>query len=280
MGKSFYIIQGTTYSGLFSHYVRSLCEIQYALEAGKIPIIDMMTYPNMYLCDENVNRMNAWEFFFQQPCRISLADLSKESDYEIGKKPHLTIDPLTTPGYFEWLNDNCTPWHHLRKRYLRLNGEAEEVVSKAATLLERPDCTIGVLCRGSDYVAAKPHRHPVQPTAEEVIGKVRELLDGSACDEILLASEDPTIRQCFFKAFGGRVITFGAVGDYLGYGYRTNDGQTQSERIRNAMDYLAIIMLLSKCRSFICGKTCGSLSVMLQDHRFESLYVFEKGIYP
>ena len=63
--------------GTFSDYIVFLKSIEYAIETGKLPIIDRMTIKNDFMpAPENIN---TWELFFEQPKGYGLDDIDYTS---------------------------------------------------------------------------------------------------------------------------------------------------------------------------------------------------------
>lgn len=61
---------------MFSYFNTILGGIAYADKKGYIPVVDMKNYPNTYLFSDEVGRVNAWEYYFEQPGGMSLEESS------------------------------------------------------------------------------------------------------------------------------------------------------------------------------------------------------------
>ena len=79
--KTFYVIRRASCKvGLFSHVMTNMGLVKYALDRGYIPVIDMQNTKNTYLEPDQVGKVNAWEFYFEQPCGYSLRDIKKSKN--------------------------------------------------------------------------------------------------------------------------------------------------------------------------------------------------------
>lgn len=50
--------------GLFAYYITNLAWIEYALRNGYIPVIDMKNYANTFHKENEVGKINTYEYFF------------------------------------------------------------------------------------------------------------------------------------------------------------------------------------------------------------------------
>lgn len=143
---------------------------------------------------------------------------------------------------------------------------------------------LGVLARGTDYVALKLHNHPVQPEPEAVIAKAREVMKERKFDALYLATEDKNILAKFQEAFGEKLIVPQA--EYIDYDYTSGKWLAEygtdrkNGKYLRGMEYLVSMLFLSRCKGFITSITSGSAGVMLLSDGFEYLYVFDLGLYP
>lgn len=267
--------------GLFSYFCTNLGHIKWAVENGYTPVVDMSSYPNIYIQKGSENKINAWDYFFKQPCNVTLEDV----------KWHMRLlssgeEPQEFPIYTkECLNpdtDEYKMWKAYADKYISYSDIAKEEIEKAYNLLiQKEDKVLGVLCRGTDYTSKKPHNHPVQPTAEMVIEKAESLLD-NGYNKIFLATEDEKIWEQFVAKFGDKVIS--NVNERIHYKeakylvmYMPDSTQ---ERLKQGMEYLVSMAILAKCNGFIGGRTSGTVGVMMLTKGFEDLYIWDLGLYP
>ena len=82
--KTFYVIRYRFMGGIFGLMGYYIPQIQYALEKGLIPIIDLQNMPNMYLEDDKFGKENAWEYFFEQPYGFTLKDIEHSKNVILG----------------------------------------------------------------------------------------------------------------------------------------------------------------------------------------------------
>ena len=280
--KTFYIIRRRDlYCGLFSLFITNLQRIDDAIRQGCIPVIDMQNDFNIYLSEDKIGKENAWEYYFKQPMGYSLDDIRHSRNVIIGSGkvpqmfPYLDIEFLTgKSGELEY-------WRQQVRKYINLSEEAVCELDKAYNrLFVNAGKILGVVCRGTDYVRGKPKNHPIQPTPEQMIIKVKEIKKEYGCQKIFLATEDAQIYEMFVQHFGDDLITNrasyiqyqgNAIGkeEYIEYGSAKESG----------MEYLITTMLLAKCDCLCAGCVSATVGALLLTEGYEYTYLFDLGIY-
>lgn len=285
-GKDTYlIIRRRGKIGLFSYYITIVGEIKRALNNNMIPVIDWMNYPNTFMDNSNIGVFNPYEEFFLQPCGIGVNEALKNGKKIVFSGEKILQDrPMDTMECLEKLKDKDNEWRKICKQYMQLSTRAEQHIKKYADkIFTNEHCRfLGVLCRGTDYIALKPSGHPVQPEPDEMMNKVHEVMQKQECDKILLVTEDSKIEDMFLKRFGDIVVVPSESHlKYDGHSYLSDltVEDSQEKKINNGLDYLMRIMLLAKCNCFVAGRTSGCIGVMLQEHNFDYVYFFDKGRY-
>ena len=143
------------------------------------------------------------------------------------------------------------------------------------------DRIVGVKCRGTDYLRAKPAGHPRQPSVDEIIYKTEEVMRDKQCNKIFLATEDETIYAAFTAHFKDAVVTNkteyvhyekGPIGQVV---YR----EDTKEKYLEGLEYLSQIIILSRCNCFVAGLTSGTVGAMLLTKGYEYSYIFDLGLY-
>lgn len=281
-GKTIYIIRRPSKTvGLLSYVITTLGHIQKAVEMDYEIVVDMKNYENMY---QQNRKENSWEYFFEQPSGISIKEAYKSQNVILsaeaipGKRPNDTDE-------FYYNESNKKFWKELCKKYIRVNSNMNQYVKETKHKLfgaSENQKILGVLCRGTDYTILKPKSHPVQPTAKQLIQRIQELKEIYRIDQIFLVTEDENILNEFKKEFTTDVLKFldtkrfcGNENEYLANTMNRELVNTKQQ----GMDYLAQILLLSKCDYFIGGRTSGSVGVALFTDGFEYEEYFDLGRY-
>jgi len=238
----------------------------YALSRGYIPVVDMMSYHNQYLKEDEVGVVNAWEKFFEQPAGFSLSDVSRSKNVRITSI--IPFDTRNDKGFF-FLKENPI----LAKK----TQEYIKVIDKQNKRI------LAVLVRGTDYVQRHPYGHAIQPNIETVIQKVKEkMIEWGTFDKIYLCTEVEEVIVYFQREFGEMVCFYPQrriqenYTEYLSeYKFdRENDEYYRGE------DYWCALKVLAQCDALIAGK-CGGTAVALKlnENKYEYTYIFELGRY-
>ena len=154
--------------GLMAYYYINLgCALDY-IHKGYIPIIDLISHKNIFNgFNTSKNQNNPWEIFFQQPFDLKLKDVlinAKNIKYVFCEK--LTVGP-----FFNIFENKIVAnyWHNIAKYYLPIKQEfIDEARIKSKYLFKRSNNVLGILIRGTDYIACQPHYHFIQPDPEVV----------------------------------------------------------------------------------------------------------------
>ena len=184
-------------AGLFAIAKSVLCHIEYALDKGWIPVVDLCNSVNQFKTNDG---KNPWELLFAQPMTTGLDDISSEDNIIIScrdQSPNpnyrLTVDALLPE------NDNELSKHSTYyNKYIRLSENARRYLNgKVGEIIGQRRNILGVLCRGTDYLEKKPVYHPIQPEPKDVILKIHEMQKNMTIDYVYLATEDMRILQLF-----------------------------------------------------------------------------------
>ena len=279
--KTFYVIRRATCKvGLFSYVMTNMGLVRQAVEKGYIPVIDMQGNANTYLEDEEVGKINAWEFYFEQPCGFSLKDIANSKNVILSKG--LITSKSIYPGKEVAYNlESCIGWRTLFSKYLRVREEIESEVNRMYNKMFEGKRVLGVLCRGTDYINNRPKNHPIQPEPLEVIKKAFEVMEQYHCEEIYLATEDEEIYQKFEEAFGDKLRVTQAKRCSESGNTNINDIGYQRERDRflRGKEYLENIMLLARCDCLVAGSVGGTYGAILMSKGYDYEYVYALGVY-
>lgn len=279
--KTFYVIRRASCKvGLFSHVMTNMGLVKYALDRGYIPVIDMQNTQNTYLEPNQVGKVNAWEFYFEQPCGYSLRDIKKS------KNVILSNGLITKENEYPDVRiaddeKELRKWQVVFKTYFHIKESLLNEYRKEKSKLWKNEQVLGVLARGTDYVSLKPHNHPIQPTAQQVADKVQRVMEKAGYEFIFLATEDMTIFQYMKERFGNRLLTVDAP-RYTTLGEQNiNDlhDSRKNGRYLKGKEYLFSIWLLTQCKGIVAGNVGGTHGALLMKQEYEYKYIFHLGSY-
>ena len=277
--KIFYVI-GIDYAteGLLAIVKNVLVHIEYAIEKGYVPVVDMENFRSQFGSDKT----NVWELFFEQPGGFKLQDIKKAHNIILSRN----ITSWRNHSIYVTLLDSIEKERHMKmsgiyKKYIipstllknRINSAYDEIIGNKENVL-------GVLCRGTDYTQRKPKNHPVQPTFEQIKLKVDEFVRKYSIKYIYLATEDVEYLNMFKLQYGSMVLyidqqRFGK----LNVDYICNLNIEHNDLVTLNIDYYTSLTILSRCDYFIAGRTAGSLGVSLMTLGFKDKYYFNLGYY-
>lgn len=272
--KTFFVIRRADCKvGLFSYVMTNMGMADYALKKGYTPVIDMQNSSNNYLEEEKRGMENAWEYYFKQPCGYSLTDIQDAQNVILSNG--IITENVNYPD-FRIVEDGIQfqYWHDFFRQYLKVTDDIAGEYEKLKREFFGKERVLGILARGTDYVASRPKNHPVQPTAEQIIIKGREIMDKYSCKKIYLATEDALIYKKMKDAFRESLIA-PEMERYVAV-----DGENINDLVgKNGREYLLSIMLLAGCDCLVAGNTGGTHGALLMNRKYEYKYIFQLGTY-
>lgn len=284
-GKTFFVIRrNAPNAGLYSFVLTNLGWMKYAVDKGYIPVVDMQSFYNTYLTHEQVGKVNAWEYYFEQPCSYSLSDIQKSRNVILSSINAPREAPLT--GVEQNL-EALQMWRAFAHQYLHFSPEVGRRILEQKKIFENHR-VLGVLCRGTDYVGQRPSGHPVQPTAELVIRKSEEMMKKQGYDRIYLATEDREIFRKFQQSFGTCLCSndnerYGDIGkqnlNEFSDLQSDSSGTPAQRHFQKGFDYAVTIGLLAECSGLVAGRVSGTYGALLQEKDYEDVYLFDLGLY-
>jgi integrase len=97
-------------------------------------------------------------------------------------------------------------WHIMARKYMPIK---KEIIKESNYIINKifkgRKNILGILLRGTDYIARKPRNHPIPPNTKDAIKDVKLLDNKYKYDWIFLATEDNIIRRDFLSAMGTKV---------------------------------------------------------------------------
>ena len=305
--KVFYVIrkQGNG-NGLFGHFSSTLDHVAYALIKGYIPVINMENYK--IFCNEKKaidvdgkKTLNAWEYYFEQPCGYSLKDIRNAKNVILAdmRYPYspATIAGLGISFVGGMIPDNThipnpfggkanvQKYYEFVSQYLKLNSKTTEHVEREKDkLFGSKKNILGCSVRGSDYHAKFGANHFAQPTVEQMFQKIQEVCQTEKFDYIFVCTEEQETIDMFCKFFPQEKIIF--LERERVRGYKEQQGtvidavvKMSSSLYKNALDYLTEMYLLSQCDGTITSKCGGNKWAMgLNNNKYRFSFIFDLGV--
>ena len=269
------------YCGLFSDYIVYLGCINDFINKGFVPIVDVKSYRNFYNGFKvNSSNINVWELFFEQPFGYKLNNVLLRAK----KIKYFECTPkINRPNEAIFFNKILVDyWHNIQEHYSSINIE----ILKEANMIRRhlfkgSNNVLGLLIRGTDYIARKPRNHPIPPTPTMFIKDLDKIKNNYKYDWFFLSTEDDKIREIFIKQYGYKLKYL--IYKKLKYDYNKKQFLIFNANIKNNIQYIKIyilnIIVLSKCIDIMTAQTSGSIGVFILSDGFRFNKVYNLGKY-
>lgn len=241
-----------------------------------IPVIDLQTYKNQYLEDNEVGTVNAWGKFFEPISPYSVDEVLQSKNVILG------YDEAGYLSDYEKTYD-LLALSKMYKKYIRFKPAVMEVIeNEMVRTIKNNDNVIGVLYRGTDMTTLKLAKHMVQPTCEELYEKVKQCKEKWGCKKVFLSTEDINALN-YFKEREGDDLLYTNQARYGDIGKNwisdINNNRKNDTFLRGA-EYIATIYILSQCDYIVSGVVAGSIgAIIMNEGKYKEKCIINKGTY-
>ena len=153
-----------------------------------------------------------------------------------------------------------------------LNPNFVEEMKEYGNAVLKDKKMLGILLRGSDYIASGMSGASAPVTVESALPKIREWMDEGGYDGIFLATEDQDILDKMKDAFPGKIRAVSqerySITDFQEEGVTTiseldskrHPGDDYDNFLEDSTaNYFYALYLLSRCESFMYSGQCGGI---------------------
>ena len=270
--------------GLLSYYNQFLSCITNITKQGKIPIVNLLRFPNIFnrFKESSLSLdQNPWEYFFKQPFDYKLKDVktyAKQIEYYECKSIRPKKDIIFYNKSYSYY------WHNLYETYFPIKDEIiKEAENIRKKLFKNSKNILGIFLRGTDFVATRPGGHSIQPEPEVVFNDVDKFDEKNNYDFYFLATEDYLIRDKFKNKYNKK-LKYLETNLSFGYDYKSGKARLAYNKNINGninfmKNYLINIIILSKCIDIIFGRTNGSMMIFIIAKGFRNIKAYNLGLY-
>ena len=230
---------------------------------------------NVYISDlDNVE----WNAFFEINKPYQITDKTKTIEFTdvVVFRPNDSMELLTNHRLMrDWHDYFCENFSFTPSCKSYIDGEFDKY------LKGKEEYTIGVICRGTDYQLLRPAGHPIQPSPEDLFDIIDSLLERACYKYVYLTTEDIEIYQSFKRKYKEILISLPqkrvALKEkkYLADVVKENGIDTYDRNLQ----YLTAVVLLSKCRALVGGRTSGTVAAIVMSEGFSDMYLWNDGRY-
>ena len=282
--RTIYIIRPRTdgVEGLMSLFLNTVKQLSYAEIKGYCPVVDFMNYETQYK-DKLLDEPNVWEYYFKPVSELTLTDAYQSKNVILSglscrNKCYDYLDQKLDEKSLDKARDFV-------KRRIAFAEKIEEAAQKELSFIV-PEKTLGLYLRGTDYIKLKPAGHPVQPSPDDAIKKAEGMMKKYNLENVFLVTEDEEI-YLKVKAFYGKklkLVSFDSfIRNYIGDTFLGKDqtllDQLAKSPYERGKNYLVKLIVLSRCKCFVGGNTCGSWAANVFSQGFAESFIFDLGIY-
>lgn len=277
--KTVYIIRRFPGAGFFSNYFYVISHLVYAKQHNYLSVIDFETYKTLYTENHKIfGSNNSWEYYFLQPNNIKLKDIKKyrvnifsENKMKFGLAPCYLDDSCAYPSkeIVKDLNETIL-------KNINFNFNIKKMLEKDSLNIDYNDC-IGIHIRGTDMKYDPTHPNPY--SIGTVIDYIKKNKINKNYKYILLCTDEKKYVEDMKKEFGNQIVTFDAfrMDENSTIGVHKTINKRENHKFLLGYEVIRDAYNLSKCKSFICGKSNVSFaSILWNNNKYEKLYFWDE----
>lgn len=279
---TYYVIRRDNPSiGLLTFVSVFMGHIAYAIAKGYVPVIDMKSFKSIYLKEQDVNKINAWELFFEQPMGVGLEDIVNKNSIVYSPK---YMHPFSSELDFLFNSEEKLFWKTIANKFIHLNEHTERYYLQEYNSLLANKKILGLLYRGTDYKSLKPKDHPIQPDVDLFIATIRQKLhEWGDFDGFYLATDEEKVVKRLEKEFPGKILVnkrqYYDSFENISYLAQAKFNRENDEFLKG-LEYLSSIKLLATSHSIIAGLCAGTYAAnFFKKENFTHEYFFNLGVY-
>lgn len=215
--KTFYVLgENNEAWGILSTWIWYFNSIEWAINQGYIPIVDLKNYYMPLSQDKkDMHIENAWEYYFEQPYpEYSLEEVYKSKHVFLGWKNS------TFPHNKDWTHEMLTSdeierWSPIAQKYIKFQPAIRERAEsfwqenvgnppkgKVLAVCMRAGCLRAELLNISLYNA-----HPRSKTLETWLRETEQYMSEWECNSVFVSVEDREWLEAFKAQFGEKCIS-------------------------------------------------------------------------
>lgn len=279
----YYIDMDNLNSGFFAVYNKLLTLLYFADYYGLKPVVRYGE--GFYYAEQHpVNGTeNPFEYYFEQPLGIALADIQKYQCVLKQRKENSNLANLlneNSNGYSrseQFLNEMA----RISGKYIRLNPVIAKQISEETEPIRKRG-TLGVHVRGTDF-KKNYNGHPVQVETMEYLQEAEKVFRTGKYEQVFLATDDLEAIELFKRQFGDRLYYYKDVirssGDDT---VMHSKGEREDHHYLLGVEVLRDMHALAACEGLIAGLSQVSYAAQIQKKstgkEYHDLVIINKGI--
>lgn len=279
----YHIRIGNGVDGFFSFFRETLDCLYYAEKCGFIPVVEF-TQDMKYAEPNGVNGINnPFEYYFEQPGKYELNDLSRTSRVFQHERPHRNYaEEIGENSSYRISEEYINEIAQIAKKYIHLSTlVSDRIHNDLQSIFYEEEKILGVHYRGTDFKQGYKH-HPQIVSLEDYITQIAALLKQSGYDGIFLATDDSEAQRRFEEVFQGKIRMHEA---YRGDSQRSvmfSEVDRPHHHFELGYEVLRDVWTLAKCDGLVSGMSQVSICARIMnrsfDKKFEDEVVFDNGL--
>jgi|GEM_PF-1373443 len=252
--------------GFWSNFFCILHGFDFAARNQLIPVVDMERHPTRYNEDDLLHgTLNSWEYYFEQPTPLSLAEALTKNPVEGGGE---IFGPFTPSSLITPPERILSRGRELIRQYIRIKPNVTDHLDAILPTDEKSNY-LGVHVRGTDQRSLCLPEHPIPNTVATYLEQTKLLDQEYQYDGIFLACDEQETLDLFQKHFGSKLIHSSAHRSSANSPCTTTisydwlfSADRKHHRYLLGLEVLIDALLLARCKHLACGPSNVSRAAM------------------
>ncbi len=236
---------------------------------NRLAFSDRMGFHHVFECTKNMYYQeehpvhgitNVFEYYFQQPSKISLKDAYKSNcvvmDWNNPEYGYNDFWNASGTDNYEFKDRDINEYARLQRKYFHLQPWVEKQLEENIKDLLSDCKTLGVHARGAD-TKMKYKNHPAIVSVEDYIRAAKKARCAIGAKKIFLATDDEEMLLSFQNAFGTDLLYYKDVIRSKGTVMNCYiEEKRDNHRYNLGLEAIRDVYTLAACQGLVCGISC------------------------
>jgi hypothetical protein len=271
-------------AGFFADFNKLLAYLYFADQLALVPVVEF-SRESMYAEEHPVNGTeNPFEYYFEQPCGISLERMKEESAVIRSRRENVILANSLNQekGGYTKTEEHLRQMGRIFRKYIRLNAIVKEKLHKDQERLGLEGRSLGVHVRGTDF-KWNYNGHPILVRAEEYLDEAVREYEKGGYQRIFLATDDRSALKMFEEQFGERLCYYrDTVRDDGKESVMNSVSERENHHYLLGYEVLRDMYTLASCNGLVAGLSQVSYAARIcrrgMADGYDSEIILDKGI--
>lgn len=271
--------------GFFAQFRWILQALNVAEYLNAVPTVNLGINSAYYDSEMDNITKNIFEYYFMPVSRINYLDVNSCKNvikFRSGHAQFFMKHASSLAASYEIDQMEIEKLAKMYKKYIRLNHNTNEYVTKNISKCLNKKKTLGIHIRGTDFNIGFVN-HPYVISAKEYADIVEKIMNLRKYDQIFLATDDVNTLDYFKNRFGSVLVFYNDTArsnDFVSIHNKVSERHLHFYKL--GLEVLRDVYTLASCNSLVCGLSQVAFAAqyikLSKDEKYEILKIVNRGI--